>query len=402
MSEAPPRAGAMRWASAHSDLPATAAAVEQVASALLADLDGAPADLVMAFFSAAHVAGAETLAQTLRERLSPGCLIGASAHGVVSTEHEVESTPALTVMAARLPGVAVRPFLMIDEVWEGALEDPLEFARVAPGMDGAEIVIMLADPFTLDIERCLAAYDKHAKGVRVVGGLASAGPRPGSNALLLNDWVARDGGVGVALAGALRVDVVVSQGCRPIGPAVQVTRVEGNVLHELDRQPALERAEQVLRALGEEEKERLRNGLYVGRPVRPDASGQGDYLIRNLMGADRERGVLAVGDHIPKGERIRLHVRDAGTAREDLEMMLSPQGFDSRARAALLFACNGRGQGLYGAADGDISVLQSALGGGVPAAGMFCAGEIGPVGGRHYLHGHTASIAIVRPSSPQG
>ncbi|MBI5711658.1 MAG: FIST C-terminal domain-containing protein [Candidatus Eisenbacteria bacterium] len=132
------------------------------------------------------------------------------------------------------------------------------------------------------------------------------------------------------------------------------------------------------------------------KPARTGAEGRGDWLIRNLLGADRDRGVLAVGDHVQAGEKLRLHVRDAGTAREDLEMLLSPQAFDTRAEAALLFCCNGRGQRLYGAPDGDIAPLQAALGGHVPAAGMFCAGEIGPVGERNLLHGHTASIAVVR------
>ena len=59
------------------------------------------------------------------------------------------------------------------------------------------------------------------------------------------------------MKGALRVDVVVSQGCRPVGPPLEVTRAEGNVLLELDGQPALERAEQVLLTLAEREREQL-------------------------------------------------------------------------------------------------------------------------------------------------
>ena len=132
--------------------------------------------------------------------------------------------------------------------------------------------------------------------------------------------------------------------------------------------------------------------------VSAGASGRGDYLIRNLLGADRDRGFIAVGDQLAAKEQIRLHVRDAASAREDLELLLSPQAFDTRAAAALIFTCNGRGRGLYGVPDGDISTLQSALGGAVPAAGMFCAGEIGPIGARNFVHGHTASIAIVRPA----
>ena len=136
--------------------------------------------------------------------------------------------------------------------------------------------------------------------VRVVGGMASAGMSPHSNALILNDWVAREGGVGLALHGALRVDVVVSQGCRPVGPPIEVTRAEQNFLIELDGQPALERAEEVLRELPDSERERLAGGLYIGRPVRGEASGPRDYLIRNLLGADRERGVIAVGDAVER------------------------------------------------------------------------------------------------------
>jgi small ligand-binding sensory domain FIST len=170
------------------------------------------------------------------------------------------------------------------------------------------------------------------------------------------------------------------------------------VVIEIDGQPALERVEQVLRSLSPVERERLARGLYVGRPARRGAEGRGDYLIRNLLGADRDRGVIAIGDRVAEREKLRIHVRDAGTAQEDLELLLSPQAFDVPASAALVFACNGRGRGLYGRPDGDISILRAALGEALPAAGMFCAGEIGPVGERNFVHGHTACIALLRPA----
>jgi len=389
----------MRWAAAASCLPAATEAAAEVAASLTAALGGGPVDLALAFFSAHHVAAAEPLAQTLRERLAAGCLAGASAHGVVTSEHEIEDEPALSVIAGRLPGVKVSPFVLTGEGWDEALEDGAAFARLAPGARGAELVLVLADPFSLELAGMFAAFERQAPGVRLVGGFASAAPRPGSNALLLNDWLAGGGGVAVALAGDVRADVVVSQGCRAVGPPLTVTQGEGNVIAGLDGQPALARVEEVLQGLPEGEHERLRRGLYVGLPVRPGAAGPGDYVIRALLGGDRARGLVAVGDRVTVGQRIRLHVRDAGTAREDLELLLSPQVVDSRAAAALLFACNGRGRGLYGAPDGDIAPLQAALGGGVPVAGMFCAGEVGPVGPRAFLHGHTASIAILRPAA---
>lgn len=392
----------MRWAAAESRREGSAApgaapaeAVE-VAEALAAGLGEGPIDLVLAFMTADLTGAAEAIAETMRRRLAPGCFAATSGGSVIGATREYESGPALTAIAARLPGVEVKPFVLASSAWRAAADDPAEFARHTPGAAGAELVLLFTDPFSLDADRVLYAFNRHAPGVRVVGGAASAGARPGANVIALNDWVAHEGGIGIALAGALRADVVVSQGCRPVGPPLQVTKVDTNMILELDGQPALERAEQVLRGLSESEREMLKHGLYVGRPAKGDASGRGDYLIRNLMGADRDRGALAVADRMAARERVRLHVRDAATALEDLELLLAPQEFDSQAAGALLFSCNGRGRRFFGAPDRDITTLQAALGGDVPAAGFFCAGEIGPVGGRNFVHGHTASIAIVR------
>jgi small ligand-binding sensory domain FIST len=386
----------MRWAAAQSRIAEPSAAADQAADALRVELGDGPIDLVLAFFTAPLVPRAEELADRLKTRLAPGCLAGVSGLAVIGTDVEIEHGPALTVLGARLPGVEIKPFILIASAWGDAVEDPLEFARHTPGVAGAELVLLFGDPFSLDAESVLGAFNRHAPGVRVVGGMTSAGFRPQANVLLLNDWVSHEGGLGIAFRGALRADVVVSQGCRPIGTPLKVTRAEHNLILELDGQPALERAEQVLRSLSGIEREQLRHGLYVGRPARGGAAGRGDWVIRNLLGADRDRGALAVGDRMAENEQVRLHVRDATTAREDLELLLSPQSFDSRASAALMFSCNGRGQSFFGEPHRDIRTLQDALGGTVPAAGFFCAGEIGPVGEKNFLHGHTASIAILR------
>jgi small ligand-binding sensory domain FIST len=324
-----------------------------------------------------------------------------SANGVISNDHELEEGVALSVMAARLPGVTLSPFLVLDEVWAGAASDAASFAAAAPETKGAELVLLWGDPFSLRIERVLAGFNRFAPGVRVVGGMASAAGRPRANALLLNDWIASEGGIGIAFSGALRADVIVSQGCRAIGPTLTVTRAQQNVVVEFDGQPALERTEQILQELPESERESMKYGLYVGRPVRAGAEGRGDYLIRNLLGADRDRGVIAIGDVVREQERLRFHVRDADTAREDLELLLAPQEFDSRASGALLFACNGRGVGLYGRPDGDLDVVRAGVGDGVAVSGMFCAGEIGPVGEKNFLHGQTACVVVMRGAPPR-
>jgi len=399
--------GAMRWASASSTHPVPATAAAEVAERLAASLGEGPVDLLAVFFGGSHVPQAGVIADALRTRLTPACLIGGSAAGVIGTEDELERSVAVTAVAARLPGVWVHPFVLDHDAWQEALDDELTFSRLTPGAHGAELVMLIADPFSLDIVHVLECFRRHAPDVRIVGGMTSAAQKPGGNVVILNDWVESHGGVAVALKGALRADVIVSQGCRAVGPPLTVTAVQGHVVSELDGEPALERIEKVLRELSAEEQERLAHGLYVGRPTREGAEGRGDYLIRNLMGADRDNGAILVGDFLKPRERVRLHVRDAASAREDLELLLAPQEFDSAASAAFLFSCNGRGQKLFETPNGDLGTLQTALrgtgaqAGPVPVAGMFCAGEIGPVGDRHYVHGQAASIAILRPAAPE-
>ena len=387
----------MRWASADSRLLNPAAAAASATSALREELGDGRLDLVLAFVSGPGPERTSTAAETLRRELPATTFAAVSARGVVTREHEVEHGEALSAVAARLPGVEVKPFLLTQDLWAEPIATEAEFDLRAPGARGAELVIVLGDPFSLDMERVLGLFNRWVPGVRVVGGLASAAAKPGGNTLVLNDWTAHEGGVAIALHGALRADVVVSQGCEPIGPPLDVTHAEDNLIFTLDGQPAVERIEQVLRAVPENERDRLKQGLYLGRPARGDASGRGDYLIRNLLGADRDRGALAVADVVGLREKVRLHVRDGRAAQEDLDMLLSPQAFDTAASGALLFACNGRGKALFGAPDRDITTLQQALKAAAPCAGMFCAGELGPVGERNFLHGHTASIAIVRP-----
>ena len=390
----------LRWVSASSTLEGPRAAAEEAASVVLARLGSVPVDLALVFFTAPLSSEAESLAEVVRARLHPRCFAAVSASAVITADREIESGPALVLLAGHLPGVTIHPFVLVSSLWGDAMADAAEFARHTAGVADAELVLLFGDPFSLDVAHVLAAFQQHAPRTRVVGGMASAASRPNGNTLLLNDWQAHDGGIAISLGGALRADAIVSQGCRPIGPALEVTQVEGNVIRALDGRPALERTEEVLNELPELEREHLRHGIYLGRPARGGASGRGDYVIRNLMGTDRGRGI-AVADLVQRHEQVRFHIRDARIARKDLELVLSPQVVDSRADAALIFSCNGRGRALFGEPNFDVSTVQSALGGAVPTAGFFCAGEIGPVGEENFLHGHAASVAILR-SRPAG
>ena len=117
--------------------------------------------------------------------------------------------------------------------------------------------------------------------------------------------------------------------------------------------------------------------------------GRGDFLVRAVLGADKAKGVLAVGAPVPVGTTVQFHVRDAISADEDLRELLAGIEGD----AALVFTCNGRGQRLFRVPDHDADAVAHALDTD-SVAGMFCAGELGPVGGRSFLHGFTASVLV--------
>ena len=232
----------------------------------------------------------------------------------------------------------------------------------------------------------------------LVGGLAAGGGTRGSTRLLLDGQVHERGAVGVVLAGPVDVRTVVSQGCRPVGPAMTVTAADGNALLGLAGAPALTKLAGVLAAMSPADLALARDLLQVGiaRDEYLDDPGLGDYLVRSVVGVDQDRGAVLVGDVVQVGQTVQMHVRDPGTAATDLVDHLAQLRADKEfgpAQGALLFSCTGRGRALFPDSNHDVTAVRAALG--LEAVtGFFAAGEIGPVGGRNHLHGFTASLAV--------
>lgn len=373
--------------------------VLEATSRQVLDRLGENVDLALIFPSSHFVDQAVDLGAKMRGAIGARVMIGCCSEGVIGPKHEIEDEPAVAVVAATLPGVDVRPFHISgpDSMHLARTPSSLEsYYRSAPDTRG---IVMIADPFTTPVDRLLESFNAMYEGVPIIGGLASAARQPGDNRLFMNDQVFESGLVGVALNGPVQLDVIVSQGCRPIGPVFTVTDARENIIAALGGVAPMEQISGVLDALEESDRELLRNGLFIGRAI--DSSrevlGRGDFLIRGVLGADSKTGAIAIGDMIRNGERVQFHLRDARTAREDLEMMLTPHALFGSPSGAFLFSCNGRGTHLYSEPDGDISAINSFFPG-IDLAGFFCAGEIGPIGGKNFLHGHTASLALIRPS----
>lgn len=351
-----------------------------------------PFDLVVAFVHPqTDPAGAAVLAG-LHDQLAPGRFVGCTAGGVVGAGREIESHAATAVLAARLPGVQIDPLPDLDEEQATLVTDDLRAC------------VVLVDPYSTVTEALLHRLDELAPGVPVIGGVASWASAPGRNRLALDGQVTNAGLVGVTLRGALRVSTIVSQGCRPVGDWFTVTSSRSNLIQELDGKPPLEVLQHVFVEASPADQKLMRSGILIGRGVasRPDDLGHGSFLIRVVLGADRESGTISVADRVREGEYVQFHVRDAQSARDDLEMLLTPQVFEETAAGALLFTCNGRGERFFGERDADVAIIGNALGEQVPVAGFFCGGEIGPIGSANFVHGYTASLAVFRPRAGPG
>lgn len=376
----------MTYAVACSEADSTRDAAAAAADTLTAAFEGRPPSLVVFFATAAHLAGMEALGAVLAQRLDPEVLLGVGAVSVIGGRRELEEVPAVVAWAADIEAptpVRFGPALTREH---SPLADLPAFDRRR-----RRTLVLLADPFSFPTDRLLREIDATCPHLRVIGGLASAGNQPGQNRFVLGGEVFDDGAVGLLFPAGEAVTTVVSQGCRPIGHPYIVTRGERNLIHELAGRPALERLQEIIEGLDGADRALAQRGLHIGIVVNEHKLDfdRGDFLVRGVLGIDRESRGLAVGDVVETGTSVQFQVRDAASADVDLSHLMSGAAAD----AALLFTCNGRGRRLFGVDDHDAAVVSEAIAP-APVAGMFCAGEFGPVGRRSFVHGFTASVAL--------
>jgi small ligand-binding sensory domain FIST len=376
-----------RYAAALSLHPTPVEAVGEVAGELLDRFADTRPDLLVCFASPHHVGAFEDIAGGLRKLLDPHLMIGGTAVGVAGGGLEIEDGPGLSVFAASFGSGHLDGFLLESH----QTPDGWTITGWPDEVPDHGTLVMLADPFSFPVADFLALTNARVPNLTIIGGMASAGMRPGTNRLVLNDRVVPEGAVAILCSEDVPIRPVVSQGCRPIGTPLTVTRSERNLLFELAGQPAMARLQEIVQASSEEERDLMRKGLHLGVVVDEHKLDfeRGDFLVRNVLGADQENGALAVGDNVDIGTTVQFQVRDAHAADEDLRALLHPVQGD----AALMFTCNGRGTNFFTSANHDALTVEEVLGH-VPMAGAFCAGEIGPVGGRNFLHGFTASVAV--------
>jgi small ligand-binding sensory domain FIST len=395
----------MRWASAISSAATPVESVQQCARDVDRALHGERPDLVLCFVSLPHADGYAEAVGAIEASLRPRHSVGCSAGGVIGAGREIEQRPGLSLCAAVLAAVDVVPFHVDpaalpaadarQEAWEKAL---------AVGASRNPHFIVLADPFTTDTDALLRGMDTAFPAGGKIGGLASGGAEPGTTTLHVAGHRHSSGAVGVALSGDVEVDTLVAQGCRPVGLPMFVTRCSGTVIHELDGRSPYDVLGELFRSLEPADQRLLRHSLFLGIVMHQaqEEYRQGDFLVRNIVGLDRDTRSMVVGGSVQHGQVVQFHLRDGRTSHEDLQAILARYSGEvdkATLRGGLLFSCLGRGEALYGVSNHDSTMVQRFLGD-VPFAGFFCNGEIGPVHGKTFLHGYTSAIGLFRsPSS---
>ncbi|MGB3572155.1 MAG: FIST N-terminal domain-containing protein [Phormidesmis sp.] len=410
----------MKWVSAISTSPSLETAVKEVAQQIKEQL-GIQPDVAFVFVSVAFASEYARLMPLIQAFLPTAHIVGCSGSGVIGMDDEfpseVEVGPALSITAAHLPNVNIKSFHLTGSDLPD-LDSPPEAWSDLIGVraEAQPSFVLLADPFSTGTSELLQGMDYAYPEATKVGGLAGIESFSRNSGLFCQGELYREGIVGVALSGEIVMEAIVAQGCRPIGELYRVSEGDRNIMLKLEPdsaddgglgKPPLEILQNIFQGMSEEDRELAQNALFLGvaqSGFKPSLSRR-DFLIRNLVGVDPKSGAIAVADKIRSGMRVQFHIRDAQTSEEDLEQLLQRYRVESLENqlektkpiaspvGALLFACTGRGEGLYDQPNFDSDLFEKYLGP-LPIGGFFCNGEIGPVGATTFLHGFTSVFGI--------
>lgn len=366
---------------------------EVVSAAMeLREATGGIAQLAFAFVSPDYLVHAEEFSEIVRVDGHVIDLVGVTGAGLTADGEEDENASGFSLVALGVPqaGFQIVPLSqsMVEES-AGAQSWPKTTGATQPGA-----WIVLANPFVFDTESWLGEWSAAWPGVPSVGGLA-AGSETGEGVGVFHNGREVDALV-VGVTG-LKILPVVSQGCRPIGEPLTVTKADSNVVYSLGARPAYEALETAFETLSDGEKATAKGNLFAGLAGTEYVEDfkPGDFLIRNILGADPNSGAVAIGGIPRVGQTLQYQLRDKTSADAEWRAVLRHAATESgRAPlASLLFACSGRGAHLFGSKDHDASLLEEILGTHA-SAGFFCNGEIGPLGARNYIHAYSAVCAL--------
>jgi small ligand-binding sensory domain FIST len=366
----------------------------------LAQVGDIAADLVFLFASDIYADHFPEMIRRVRAETGARVLIGCSGQGIVGRGLELEDVPALSLLALSLPDASLQAIRFTPELITNCTQPEEWHKGLSLKPDDVNAFLIFADPFQTDSERLIEVLSCAYPDVPILGGLASGDFEERCTYIFCDDNVYEDGAIGLAVGGEYTLFPLLSQGCEPIGEPWTITKVRNkNLITTISNRPAFALLVDTLDELSPELQRRARRNLLVGLAADEYSPTleRGSFLIRQLIGIDRHTGALAIGAMPRQGQTIQFQMRDAMTADLDLRELLILAKVELAGRepvGAVLCTCNGRGLNMFGEPHHDARLIAQEFAS-LPVAGLFCSGEIGPVGKRSFLHGFTASLALI-------
>ena len=359
-------------------------------------------NLTLIFVSPKFSEHSGLLLSLINDELDSDLVVGCTSSSLISNGTEFEGNEGFSIGLFHLPDTQLKAtYFNQKDVEQGEDADHWRQRTETTEPNGW---IVVADPFNMDLEEWLRQWNRTFPDVPILGGLASGPLGNNQTEIYLDDQVYTAGGIAIAIQGAIQLRSVISQGCTPIGEPWTVTHANRNVLEQIGNRPAYEVLVETANQLPPVQAAQVQGNLFVGLVINEyaDEFKRGDFLIRNLLGADPESGKLAIGALPRPGQTVQFQLRSPEAASEDLRSLLAEaatQFENEEIIGGLLCTCNGRGKRLFGRPSHDADTIHQFFDQ-IPLVGFFCNGELGPVARQNFLHGYTASLALfTRPTT---
>ena len=359
-------------------------------------------ELVLVFVSPRFAEHSGLLLSLIKDELNPNLIAGCTSTSLISNALEHESVNGFSIGLFHLPGSQLQTTCFSQREVDGD-GSPSSWHQHNE-IENTNGWIVFADPFHLDLENWLAQWNQAYPNTPILGGLATGPPGENRTEIYLNDQVFSQGGIAISISGQTQIRNVISQGCTPIGDPWIVTKASKNVLYELGNQKAYDALLKTVNEVPKNLAHKIQGNLFIGLVIDEyhEDFQRGDFLVRNLLGADQEQGAIAIGALPRMGQTVQFQLRSPDAARQDLQRRLQETQetlHDEVIHGGLLCTCNGRGQRLFGRPNTDAGCVVETLGN-IGLVGFFCNGELGPVGDQNFLHGYTASLALFTSKKP--
>lgn len=369
----------------------------------MGDAGLARADAALFFTTYTHASSLQDISKQISKVTAAKEVAGCTGFGVLAGSQEVEQAAGLSVLVLSSDQLRSKAFFFKPPAQGGPLSAKRIMRDFMPSGGPAQAGFLFPDITQADPDALLGALDESNPAAVWVGGCPAGNSSKEPTYQAANGEAGTRGISGLCLSGDFRPVVGVGQGCIPIGKNYIITEAEDNVIIKLDGKPAYDRIVELAKStkLPQPQDPHAWIFLAFAADVNSKTFPKDGYYVRNILGVDPSKGIIAVAAHVQKGQKVCFALRDPGMAKNDLKSVLQglKKDLPGPIRFGLYFNCCARGRSLYQSSGVDTALIEKELGK-FPLAGFFTYGEIGPVLGRSIMHNYSGILFLACDGRP--